>query len=101
MCSLGTLVDRILPYYSFVRRKNIIGSRVRKARKESKITQMELAARLQLLGIIIDRSGIAKLESGRRPASDIEAAAIAKVLDVPIPWLFEESNNLLDPLGTQ
>jgi transcriptional regulator with XRE-family HTH domain len=79
-----------------VRRKNIIGSRVRQARKESKITQMELAARLQLLGITIDRSGIAKLESGRRPASDIEVATIAKALKVPIPWLFEESGNLLD-----
>jgi transcriptional regulator with XRE-family HTH domain len=52
---------------------------------------MELAAQLQLLGIIIDRSGIAKLESGRRPASDIEIAAIAKILKVPISWLFEDS----------
>jgi len=82
-----------------VRRKNIVGSRVRKARKEAGITQMELAARLQVLGITIDRSGVAKLESGRRPASDIEVAAIAKVLKVPIPWLFEESNDLLDSLG--
>lgn len=95
MCSLGTLIDGILFYYSLVRRKNIIGSRVRQARKESQITQMELASRLQLLGITIDRSGIAKVESGRRPASDIEVAAIAKVLKVPIPWLFEESDNLL------
>ena len=101
MCSLGTLFDEILYYYSFVRRKNIIGSRVRKARKESQITQMELAAQLQLLGITIDRSGIAKLESARRPASDIEVAAIAKVLKVPIPWLFEESDNLLDSLRAQ
>jgi len=73
-----------------MRRKNIVGPRVRKARKESQVTQMELAAQLQLLGISIDRSAIAKLESGRRPASDIELAAIAKVLKVPISWLFEE-----------
>lgn len=89
------------PIIQLVRRKNIVGLRVRKARKESRITQMELAARLQLLGITIDRSGIAKLESGRRPASDIEVAAIAKVLKVPIPWLFDESNNLLDLLEPQ
>jgi transcriptional regulator with XRE-family HTH domain len=98
---LGNTIDGIFSYYSFVHRKNIIGSRVRKARKESQITQMELAARLQLLGITIDRSGIAKLESGRRPASDIEVAAIARVLKVTIPWLFEESNNLLDSLRDQ
>jgi len=84
-----------------VRSKNIVGSRVRKARKESGITQIELAAQLQLLGITIDRSGIAKLESGKRPASDIEVAAIARVLRVSLPWLFEESDDFLDSLGTQ
>jgi len=95
MCSLRTLLGGIFSYHSFVRGKNIIGSRVRKARKDSRITQMELAAQLQLMGVAIDRSGIAKLESGRRPASDIEVAAIAKVLKVGIPWLFEESNSML------
>jgi transcriptional regulator with XRE-family HTH domain len=76
-----------------VRRKNIVGPRVRKARKEGRVTQMELAARLQLLGMTIDRSGIAKLESGKRPASDIEVAAIARVLKVPITWLYGESED--------
>jgi transcriptional regulator with XRE-family HTH domain len=99
MCFLRTLFSEFFFYYSIVRRKNIVGSRVRKARKESGITQMELAARLQVMGITIDRSGVAKLESGRRPASDIEIAAIAKVLKAPIPWLFGESNDLLDSLG--
>lgn len=75
-------------------RKNVVGSRIRKARKELKITQMELAARLQVLGITIDRSGIAKLEGGKRPVSDIEVAALAEILKVPISWLFEGSKNL-------
>lgn len=74
-------------------RKNIVGPRVREARREARVTQMELAARLQLLGIPIDRSGIAKLESRRRPASDIEVAAIARVLKVPITWLYEETDD--------
>ena len=95
MCSLGTLFDAVFSYHSSVRRKNIIGPRVRKARKNSRTTQMELASQLQLMGVAIDRSGIAKLESGRRPASDIEVAAIAKILKVSIPWLFEESNATL------
>jgi transcriptional regulator with XRE-family HTH domain len=44
--------------------------------------------------INIDRSGIAKIETDRRPVSDIEIAAIAKILKVPISWLFEESKEL-------
>lgn len=80
-------------------RKNIVWLRVRKARKDSGMTQMKLAARLQLLGIRIDRSGIAKLESGRRPASDIEVAAIARVLEVPISWFFEDSDDFFSSGG--
>lgn len=79
-----------------MRRKNVVGSRVRKARRDSRITQIQLATQLQLMGVVIDRSGIAKLESGRRPVSDIEVAAIAKILKVSIPWLYEESNSILD-----
>lgn len=82
-------------------RKNIVGSRVRRARKEAGITQMKLAAQLQLLGIKIDRSSIAKLESGIRPASDIEIAAIARILNVPIAWLFEDSDSVLHALKTE
>ena len=72
-------------------KKNIVGSRIRKARKQSRITQMELAARLQVLGIRIDRPAISKVETGNRPVTDIEIDAIAKVLKVPVSWLFEEN----------
>jgi len=84
-----------------VRTKNIVGRRVRRARKDSKITQADLAAQLQLMGIAIDRSAIAKLETGRRPVSDIEIAAIARVLNVEIPWLFEEASEALDTPHTE
>ena len=86
------IYKQIFLYHAVVDRKNIVGSRVREARKGSGITQIELAARLQIMGVTIDRSGIAKLESGRRPVSDIEVAAIAQILKVSIPWLFEKSN---------
>jgi len=83
-----------------------VGSRIKTARKESHMSQMELAARLQVMGIVIDRSAIAKVETGRRPVSDIEAAAIARILSVHIEWLFAESDNWFrqfseQPLGSQ
>jgi len=46
------------------------------------------------LQINIDLSEIAKIETDRRPVTDIEIAAMAKILKVPIGWLFEESNKL-------
>jgi transcriptional regulator with XRE-family HTH domain len=49
------------------RKKNIIGSRVRKARYEAKppISQEDLAARLQLAGLKIDQAMISRIERGR------------------------------------
>ncbi len=71
-------------------RKNIVGPHVRTARKRLKITQSALATQLQLLGVRIDRSAIAKIETDRRPVSDVEVAALAKVLMTDVASLFED-----------
>ena len=74
--------------------KNIVGARVRRARKTAKprITQRDLVARLQVLGVMIDQSGLSKIESGRRPVSDVEVVALAKALKVSAAWLLEGNN---------
>jgi len=74
-----------------VEKKNIVGERVRKARKYAKpsITQKDLVARLQLLNMNIDQSGLSKLENGQRPVSDIEVLALARALKVSLAWLLE------------
>ena len=76
-------------------KRNIIGPRVREARRiaRPRLTQIDLAARLQLLGLSIDQAGVSKIETGRRPVSDIEVAALAKALKVPVSWLFEEADS--------
>lgn len=73
--------------------RNIIGNRVRLARKNAKppITQADLAARLQIKGLRVDRAAISKIETGYREVSDIEAAAISEALGVSISWFFSES----------
>lgn len=72
-------------------KRNIVGARVRKARKGASpsITQTDLVARLQLLGIVIDQSGVSKIENGQRPVSDVEVVALAKALKVSAAWLLE------------
>ena len=75
--------------------RNIIGDRVRLARKRAQppITQKDLAARLQVQGLSIERVTISKIEIGYREVTDVEAAAIAKVLGVSIAWLFGEDKS--------
>ena len=74
-----------------VEKRNIVGARVRKARKAARppITQTDLVARLQLLGVRIDQPGLSKIECGRRPVSDIEVVALVKALKVSAAWLLE------------
>lgn len=69
--------------------KNIIGKRVKEARLSSKpiVTQLDLSARLETLGMKIDRVSISKIESGDRFVADYEVAALAKALKVSLDWL--------------
>ncbi len=74
--------------------RNIIGKRLHTARTRSSppITQAELAARLQVNGLLIERATISKIETGYREVTDVEAAAMAKILGVSVGWLFGEDN---------
>ena len=76
----------------FHMRNNIVGYRVRIARKQHKppLTQESLAARLQLAGWDIGRAGVAKIELGLRQVTDIEVVKLAAALDVSVTWLFQD-----------
>ncbi len=56
---------------------------------------------MQLMGIKIDRTSIAKLESGVRPITDIEIVEIAKILKINIHQLFENNSKLFKQLEAQ
>jgi len=75
-------------------KRNIIGDRVKLARKKvsPKITQTDLVVRLQLQGIQIERATISKIETGYRKVTDVEIQAIAKALGVTVSWLFGENS---------
>jgi len=77
-------------------RRNIIGERVRLARERAKplITQADLAARLQVEGLRLDRVTIPKIETGYREVTDVEAMAIAKTLGVTVGWLLGETEEI-------
>jgi transcriptional regulator with XRE-family HTH domain len=74
--------------------KNVVGSRVRQARRSATppITQGDLVARLQIQRIRIDQTGLSKLEGGKRPVTDRELVALAKALRVTTSWLLGETD---------
>ena len=71
--------------------KNVVGARVRQARRAAKpaITQLDLVARLQMLNVNLDQSAISKIEKGQRPVLDYEVIALAQALKVTVSWLLE------------
>lgn len=72
--------------------RNIVGPRIKEARytEGRRLTQHQLAARLQTLGVDLDRTAISKIESRRRPITDIEIIAICKALGIRVEDLFSD-----------
>lgn len=73
--------------YDYYGRKNICGDRVREARVRRKLTQEELAAKLQVEGITIERDSVSRIEIGTRFVADFELVVLARVLKVDLKWL--------------
>lgn len=73
--------------YDYNGKKNICGDRVHEARCAKRLSQAELAARLQVEGIIIERDSISRIEIGTRFVADYELMTIASVLGVSVDWL--------------
>lgn len=60
---------------------NICGKNIAKYRKSLNISQRELADKIQLVGIDIDKNAIQRIECGKRFVTDIEIVAFAKVFN--------------------
>lgn len=68
------------------RSSEAIGRRIKAAREDAGLTQEELAQDVHL-----DRSALAKVESGTRKVSALELALIAERLDVRIEWFVDDA----------
>lgn len=61
---------------------NICGKNIARHRIALKISQRQLADKMQLVGIDIDKNAIQRIECGKRFVTDIEIVAFAKVFNV-------------------
>lgn len=75
--------------YEFNGRCNLSGVQVRKRREELNLSQEQLAARLQLLGLEISQKVISRIETGLRVVPDYEVVFFAQALDTTVLWLLK------------
>ena len=61
---------------------NVCGKKIAEFRTNLKISQRELADKMQLVGLDIDKNAIQRIECGKRFVTDIEIIAFAKVFNV-------------------
>lgn len=73
--------------YDYKGRKNLCGDRVKEARARRKITQADLAARLQIEGVTMERDSVSRIEIGTRFVADYELVVLSQVLGVSMEWL--------------
>ena len=80
--------------YDFNGRKNVCGDRIHEARAIRRMTQEDLAARVQVQGLMIERDSISRIEIGRRFVADYELMVFADVLGVSVEWLLGLNNEM-------
>ncbi|MGN0534322.1 MAG: helix-turn-helix domain-containing protein [Eubacterium sp.] len=68
-----------------------LGKRLRSIREEKRMTQEQLAAKLQLSGCDITRSAVAKIEVGQRHIYPDEIKLIKEILGVTFDEIFYKS----------
>lgn len=73
--------------YDYHGKKNVSGDRIREARLKRRLTQEDLAAKLQIEGVIMERDSVSRMEIGTRFVTDYELMVLSKVLGVSLQWL--------------
>ncbi len=69
--------------------KNLIGERLRLLRTTAKLSQRDLANRLQLIGIDMDKNVITRIETNKRYVTDFELQALKEIFNVSYDYLID------------
>ncbi len=72
---------------------NICGKNIKIRRKEMGISQRELADKLQIAGLDLDKNAIQRIECGKRFVTDIEIKTIALILKLTYEEILKEEIN--------
>ena len=70
-------------------RNNLCGEKISALRSNMGISQRELADRLQIAGLDIDKNAIQRIEAGKRFVTDIELKVLSEVLDLSVDELIK------------
>lgn len=70
---------------------NVSGKKIRLLREEARLSQEELAARIQLAGLNLNQKAISRIETGERVVPDFELLYFSSALNVSVSNLLEDT----------
>ncbi len=69
---------------------NICGKQIYLLRKQMGLSQRQLADKLQISGLDIDKNAIQRIEAGKRFVTDIELKKLSSILETDVNLLLKE-----------
>ena len=73
--------------FQFEGKNNVSGDRIRELRQRARLSQADLAAKMQTEGAIVEQDVISRIESGRRLVTDYELLVLTRIFDTTADWL--------------
>ena len=73
--------------------KNLISQRLIELRQKHKLSQRELAYKLQLAGYDMDKNVITRIETNKRYVTDVELKAFSEIFTVSYEFLIDGSQH--------
>lgn len=74
--------------------KNIIFQKLKAARTKAGLSQLELAAKMQIWNINIDQQIVSKIERNLRMVTDYELMCFCEILNVDVRWMLKDIDRM-------
>lgn len=69
--------------------KNLVGPRLKELRARDGLSQRDLARKLQLDGVDMDKNVITRIETNKRYVTDLELKAFSRIFQVSYEYLID------------
>lgn len=73
--------------FKYLGKNNVSGDRIRELRLRARLSQSDLAIRMQTEGVVIEQDAISRIESGSRLVTDFELLVLARIFNTTADWL--------------
>ena len=78
--------------FQYEGKNNVSGDRIRELRLRARLSQADLAAKMQTEGAIVEQDVISRIESGRRLVTDYELLVLTRIFNTSADWLIGAEN---------